>query len=528
MGKFSKLVKNEYIKNLKRTSTIVMLILIVAAGFVCPGIVKIASELNDTVYYGDDSTDLVAYHKEIVEGLEKRDSTSGITAEEVITLEESKLIVAYNISNDSDWRYNLILENLDNLIEMGYDEEFYEQVLAEEFEKIDPNLTEAEITALQYKAYDIADSIATKKAAETVKKHPQYAAILNILESNDLKVFYDTQIKMFEAEKLLAATDAEKAIVQAKIDHFTYLRDNDVYYHGKLDELDVSMTESNYDSRYFDSYNRMMSTVAVIGYENGIGNVSRNEYSKAKDIVTLSDYMLENDVTYNVADSVDPNESYVIDFWTSMGMSTSAVSFIGLLIIVIAALSVANEFSNGTIKFLLINPVKRWKILVSKYFTVISMGYIMLILLFIVSTIVSLIFFGGSLIGESMYEVVDGEVVATFGLLKVFKSYLVNSIEVVVMATLAFAISTLMRSSAFAIGISMLCMLGGNVVVSILSAMKLDWARYLIFANLDLESIAKGSSSFAYQSVNTAIGVIAVHMVIFWLIAWDAFTKKDL
>ena len=217
-----------------------------------------------------------------------------------------------------------------------------------------------------------------------------------------------------------------------------------------------------------------------------------------------------------------------LDFWSAFGMSSSAVSFVGILVIVIAALSVANEFSNGTIKFLLINPVKRWKILVAKYASVITFGYLMVIVLYIVSLIASMIFFGGSLIGESCYTIVDGKVQETLGLVYVAKDYLLSSIQVVVMSTLAFAISTLMKSASFSIGISMFGLLSGNIITTVLAGMNIDWGRYLIFANMDLTAIKNCSTGFAFHTTNTAIAVIIIHMIIFWLIAWDAFTKKEI
>ena len=46
-------------------------------------------------------------------------------------------------------------------------------------------------------------------------------------------------------------------------------------------------------------------------------------------------------------------------------------SIVVLLTVIVAAGIVASEFSQGTIKMLLSRPVKRWKILTSKYLTVI-------------------------------------------------------------------------------------------------------------------------------------------------------------
>ena len=50
------------------------------------------------------------------------------------------------------------------------------------------------------------------------------------------------------------------------------------------------------------------------------------------------------------------------------------IDFAGLFTIIIAAGIVASEFNWGTIKLLLIRPIKRGKILVSKYMTVLLFG----------------------------------------------------------------------------------------------------------------------------------------------------------
>ena len=96
------------------------------------------------------------------------------------------------------------------------------------------------------------------------------------------------------------------------------------------------------------------------------------------------------------------------------------------------------------------------------------------------------------------------------------------------MATLAFTISSLMRSSAVAIGVSIFAMMGGSIIDSILSqVLKVDWGRYLIFSNIDLVNIAQGNSIYEGQTLGFAIAVLAVHMVVFLLAAWDGFVRRE-
>ena len=95
------------------------------------------------------------------------------------------------------------------------------------------------------------------------------------------------------------------------------------------------------------------------------------------------------------------------------------------------------------------------------------------------------------------------------------------------MASLAFALSSLVRSAALAIGVGMFAMLGGNIVISVMSLLKLDWGRFLIFSNTDLLTIINGNAPFMGQTVGFAVGVIVVHIFTFLLIAWDGFIRRE-
>lgn len=249
---------------------------------------------------------------------------------------------------------------------------------------------------------------------------------------------------------------------------------------------------------------------------------------EAEEIIAIGIYRLDNNKPVNVADSESLLDGSEVDFWSVLGTSTSLISLIGLLIIVLTGSSLANEFSRGTIKFLLINPVKRWKILISKYLTCISLGYVMLILMFACTSLFTAMVFGTSDLSAQYITYVNGAIQTSSGWVYLIKQYLVGSVNVVVMATLAFAISSLVRSAALSIGIGIFAMLTGNTLVLMLKGgLHQDWARYLIFANTNLNSVISGSTLFGNHTLGFAITVIAVHMVVFMLIAWDGFVRRE-
>lgn len=313
-----------------------------------------------------------------------------------------------------------------------------------------------------------------------------------------------------------------------------YRLDNDILTEGekweyqyRLDK-DISFDKSNEKKNdLIMTVANAKNTIATMGDAKSDGQNSR---AKLEDNIKLALYQLDNDKLDNTANQMtlfETSEPEQITFWTVFLTSTSLVTVVALLAIVIAGGIVSSEFSQGTVKFLLINPVKRWKILMSKYFTVITVGYIMLCILFVVMIPITGLMHGFDGFSTPYIYVSGGEVKEMPTLLYAAEQYLMKSVEMVVMSTLAFAISSLVRSTALAIGVSVFTMCIGSTVTQLLSQLGQDWARFLVFANTDLASISKGYSIFAQHSLTFAIGVLIAHMVVFLLTAWDGFTKRS-
>lgn len=241
-------------------------------------------------------------------------------------------------------------------------------------------------------------------------------------------------------------------------------------------------------------------------------------------------YQLENKIYYETSEKGEMFDLGSPDtaFWDIYMMTPMLVSFIGYAMIVIAGGIVASEFSQGTIKFLLINPVKRWKILAAKYFTVLSMGALLTTLLFLLSIPMIGLFFGFSEMSAPYLYIKDGIVHQMNSFIVIICFYLLESVDMLVVTTLAFALSSVARSSAMAVGFGIGLLTIGKTATAYITELGLDWARYIVFANTDLRSIAAGGSMLPEHTVGFAVTVIVVYMFVFLLTAWDGFTKKSL
>lgn len=287
-------------------------------------------------------------------------------------------------------------------------------------------------------------------------------------------------------------------------------------------EHDIPLGSADKDGQLVDRIAEMEDQLIYI----------EDDEEKEKNEVKLKKlkYQLENKIYYETSEkgSLDAVGSSDTAFWDIYMLTPMLVSAIGYIMIVIAGGIVASEFSQGTIKFLLINPVKRWKILAAKYLTVLSIGALMLFMLFALSILMVGLMFGFSEMSAPYLYIKDGTVHQMNSFLAIIRSYLLSSVDMIVVMTLAFALSSVARSSAMAVGFGIGLLTIGKSVTVILSDLGLDWVRYIVFANTDLETIAAGRSLLPEHTIGFAITVIAVYMFVFLLTAWDGFTKKSL
>ncbi len=237
---------------------------------------------------------------------------------------------------------------------------------------------------------------------------------------------------------------------------------------------------------------------------------------------------------YNVDNNINPLEQSAAKFTTKF-MEQSIFLFLPLLIIMLAADMVSGEASNGTIKLLLVRNVPRWKILLSKYLTLVILEVLVVVFAFVLSAIISGFFFGfggwlapvatgfkvlaGKLDSSTVFNVPQWQYALMVYSLAFFVSVVVGSIS--------FMISILVRSTAASIGIIMSTLVAGNFISYFLS----DWkiTRYMFMVNLRLTDYLSGS----FQPIEGMTMLFSVTVLLGWTIAsiiisFLYFTKQDI
>ncbi|WP_244950527.1 ABC transporter permease [Psychrobacillus lasiicapitis] len=226
----------------------------------------------------------------------------------------------------------------------------------------------------------------------------------------------------------------------------------------------------------------------------------------------LLQYRLDEGIAPLASNSL---EGFIMD---SYGMS----SIITLLTVIVAAGIVASEFSQGTIKMLLARPVQRWKILTSKFLTVVAFALFLTVVAYVVSLVMGLIFYEAS--GGGLLEVVNGQVTEVSYWLKSIWLNVLALGDVIIIASFAFAIGTVFRSSSLAIGIAIFLMFTGSQFAFFLKNYEI--VKYILFSHT-FTQMETGGSFIEGMSTPFSVAVLVAYFIFFLAISYWTFTKRD-
>lgn len=231
--------------------------------------------------------------------------------------------------------------------------------------------------------------------------------------------------------------------------------------------------------------------------------------------IEILKYSLKNSIPYNIMTS-----------WHLVNKSTETIFIIIIFMIVVAGNAISSEFSSGTIKFLLIRPYKRWKMLFAKYISLILISLAFLIVLFITTLLVGLVFFGTTGFSTPDLFISGGNIMERNILAYSLQLYAFEFITLVVIITFSFMISTVFKSNSLSIASTLVLMFSGTLLVGIFR--DFSWSKYLLFANLDLTQFLPGNTILLNGlSLEFSIMILFAHVILFNGITYLIFTKRD-
>lgn len=274
--------------------------------------------------------------------------------------------------------------------------------------------------------------------------------------------------------------------------------------------VDNSMDSANTETWQQVETNEMAYSLSML--EDDSLSDAQREYFEGE--AAISEHRLENGLPPFEYNSMQQGviESHVM------------MSIVTLFTVIVAGGIVAAEFSQGTIKMLLTRPVKRWKILSSKYIATMFYALLLAVVLFIVTALAGLIFYG---ISDGTHLVWNGsEVVEGSFWLEGLQLAALSFASVWIIGTFAFMLGTVFRSSSLAIGLSIFLMFTGIQAVFLLADYEI--VKYYLFTHTDLTQYYTGFMPVEDITMTLSVIVLLVYSLIFMAISYLTFSKRDI
>ncbi len=297
-------------------------------------------------------------------------------------------------------------------------------------------------------------------------------------------------------------------------------------------------SESNYNNAnaYINQItNGKLSLLYDVEYNNGTQDqkpLSPEMREKTKNLIAVSEYKLKNLNSGNSDNSANPismDSSTIISTMLSIG-----IFVVVILVMILAGGSISSEVSTGSIKSLIISPVKRWKIFTAKVLSLLTVGIISALTAYVFSAIAYGIFFGFNTGAPYIY--------AKNGVAHELDFYMyhlarlgTDFIMVIVFIIFALMLSILTRNTAASVAISIAVFFVGSQANEILMRfVKGEWRKFIPFNNLNIT--AKVFSDTAQNTmpwqVNNSLAFSLIYLAVFIICmgytALDSFNRRDI
>ncbi len=348
--------------------------------------------------------------------------------------------------------------------------------------------------------------------------------ILQKLDSDDWKYFANLELEQADAK--LKELEEQKANTQDK----QLLEELEVSIENAKIDKEVAEYRINQDIKYgtdylneaLTSYQSYSLNLIQMGNVDNLEYEDKLQYNESLEQKEVSKYIIENKQDINKRNDT---RGILKNFFSEYGL------FIIVIIVMIAGTIVSEEFNKGTVKLLLIKPYSRAKILLSKYITILIMTVFAIVIILLMELIV-----GGIVFGFDSLSVPVLEYNFNTSQLEILNIFTYVGIEIltqlpmiILLATLAFALSTIFTNSALAITISLLGFMSPSIINALVIQYKVGFMKYFVTMNWDLSGYLFGSlPSMEGMTMGFSIVMCLIYLFVMLIPTFIILKKKNI
>ena len=350
----------------------------------------------------------------------------------------------------------------------------------------------------------------------------KYDEMLTALKNNDWKYFANKELDSLNTQieelNTLIAQDSENEDLKTQLKSLELQKE---VVNLRLDK-NINYGSDNYKSIAVQNYRMYMSNYIQSSQGKNLTDEEKSEINGYLEKANLYKYDLYNDTEYQNTATAN------YTFQNSIG---TYIAIIVMIVVIVAGVSISEEFNKGTVKLLLVRPYSRTKILISKliavFITMLITTATILLLQFIIGGIVY--GFGTYMMNVVQFDFTTNSIVtlnifAYLGLIFICKLPIF-----ILIGTLAFALSTLFLNSPLAVALPILGYMGSDVINMIAISYKWDWVKYFVTPNWDLSQyLFGGTPMFSGISIEFSITICAIYFVIMLVASIVSFKKRNI
>ncbi|MCL2088357.1 MAG: ABC transporter permease [Oscillospiraceae bacterium] len=524
MRKITALFINEIIKITKKPTVFIMLIVLAVLTFVINGVFLYQEIEERAVVYAPAEEDYYKIHfEERIKNIEERIENYKKARDDYDQLDREERVADYN---------NLIslLEIIMDNYRMSIDNDIniynLKNYLVDIYEKI--STLSIDVNTIMSKS-----RITDEDRQELTRIRDLIDKYRVVIANRDFMQYLE--ISQFEAENDENLSDAQR---QNALDRIALLRIADPTGTKGL-EVKVN-TEGMYYSPFQAAVNeadkdRLMLLENYELYGSDRIPLTPQKRTQLTDDLAIMEHRIINGYT------IDP---YLASYRETAMVSTLVLGlfFTMMLLIILAGGTISQEITSGSIKSLIIAPVKRSKIFAAKAISLAAVAIAVFIVVYLVSVVANGIFFGF----DNYPYIYANNGVAGHIPYYIFRfAYLfVDLSTIFAYAILAYMLSVVTRNTATAVGVSIAVAFGGNLAFNAMSSNWTgEWVKFMPFHNLSLSDkifiFDKAAQSNDIISMINSTGnvnvsalfsfcYLVVFMVCIGYIAMDSFCRRDI
>lgn len=434
------------------------------------------------------------------------------------------LVKDKGVTSNYDWKVSFVYDELLPLMNQNYlierikenpnDPHIVEVCTSEEQE---PNLFNEELRNLCMN-YSLKDLDILYAKNKTVILEYQ-----KLLEEDKYYKYLEYQVQ----NNLMKEDRFVKLLIEKKVESNTNFLGINYMQYQKLEDnanIEILSLEEYKNKGFKDSYKE------YVAYNSKL----KNDAIANREILLYStEHEVKHDISYQYHDNVSENIRYM-----NTKLKVNQVFHLSVVVMIIVGITssgiISNEHSKGTIKNIITAPIRRWKILLSKFIYLVLDTYIIWFLGLIIISICAGLKYGFSDLLTPKLLYTGSKVIEVNYYLYLIKDILIASIPIICFLSILFFLSTVSLNTSLTVGTTVslgvmapflwLLSMTGNLKQIVYTPL---WYFDLGFILNNSERYIESMHNISYN-LSTGIWICFIVSLVLYLISNMIYMKRDI